>query len=604
LISVNHRARGLHLTQVKAPDRGLVESAAVMPVLNADIASQLDQVADLLDIEGANPFRVRAYRKAARLVGELPRNVADMLEAGQNLDDLPGIGKDLADKIAVIARGERLPMLDELARELPAGITALLALPGLGPKRVHLLHEKLGIDTIAQLEAAATAGKLHGVPGIGAGIEAKVLHAIAEGAGQVPRTKLPTAEQVVPPLLHHLGQAKGVRQVEAAGSYRRRRETVGDIDIVVAAEPSQPVMQRFTSYEDVAEIVEQGSTRSTVRLRNGLQVDLRVVPEESFGAALCYFTGSKAHNIALRQIAVDRGWNLNEYGLFKGTRRLPGRSEGEVYQRLGLTTIPPELREDQGEIDAARENRLPRLVTVDDIRGDLHAHTNATDGRASLEDMAQAARAKGYGYIAITHHSRRVTMAHGLDARRLARQIDAIDRLNQSLAGFVVLKSSEVDILEDGSLDLPDQILRRLDLVVAAIHSHFDLPQDKQTERVLRAMDNRYVNIIAHPTGRLINQRPPYAIDMERVMRGAMERGCYIELNAQPDRLDLTDVHCRLGKKLGLKVVISTDAHAPIELDFMRFGVDQARRGWLETGDVLNTRSLGELREMLRRHQA
>ena len=392
-------------------------------------------------------------------------------------------------------------------------------------------------------------------------------------------------------------------QAEVAGSYRRRRETVGDLDIVVAAEPSRPVMQRFVGYEDVAEVVEQGTTRSTIRLRNGLQVDLRVVPEASYGAALCYFTGSKAHNIALRQIAIDHGLKLNEYGLFKGTRRLAGRTEEELYQRLGLPLPPPELREDQGEIDAARGGKLPSLVAIDDIRGDLHVHTTATDGRASLRDMAQAARARHYRYIAITDHSRRVAMAHGLDPKRLARQIDEIDQLNDELSEITVLKSIEVDILEDGSLDLPDSVLRRLDLVVGAIHSHLDFPQGKQTERLLRAMDNRYLNIIAHPTGRLINERTASAVDMERVMRGAVARGCYLEVNAQPDRLDLTDVHCRLAKQLGLKVAISTDAHATVELDFMRFGVDQARRGWLEPEDVLNTRPLSELRTILRQRR-
>ena len=437
--------------------------------------------------------------------------------------------------------------------------------------------------------------------GFSTGIEANVLRAIAEGVGEAQRTKLATAEQIVAPLLHHLRQAEGVLQVEVAGSYRRRRETVGDLDIVVAAEPSRPAMERFTTYEDVSHIVEKGATRSTVLLRNGLQVDLRVVPAESFGAALCYFTGSKAHNIALRQIAVDRRMKFNEYGLFRGTRRLGGDTEAELYQRLGLTIIPPELREDQGEIDAAEHGRLPQLVTVDDMRGDLHVHTTASDGRASLPAMAKAAQGKGYGYIAITDHNRRVAMAHGLDTKRLAKQIDDIDRFNADLSGFIVLKSIEVDILDDGSLDLPDHILRRLDLVVGAIHSRFDLPRDKQTERILRAMDNRCLNILAHPTGRLINQRPAYAIDMERVMRGAIERGCFLELNAQPDRLDLTDVHCRLAKQLGLKVAISTDAHATIELDFMRFGVDQARRGWLEPADVLNTRPLGQLRHLLQR---
>lgn len=570
-----------------------------MPVVNAEIASQLDKVADLLDIEGANPFRVRAYRKAARLIGELPRNVADM--PATELDALPGIGKDLAGKIAIIARGEQLPLLDELSHEIPQGITALLTLPALGPKRVHLLHEKLGIDTLAKLAAAAKAGKLKDVPGIGPGTEERVLRAIAEGAGEAPRTKLAIAEQIVAPLLTYLQRAEGVRQIEVAGSYRRRRETVGDLDIVVAADPTQPVMRRFVRYEDVSEVVEQGPTRSTVRLRNGLQIDLRVVPEESYGAALCYFTGSKAHNIALRQIAAAHGMKLNEYGLFREKRRLAGRTEAELYQRLKLMVPPPELREDAGEIDAARDRKLPRLVQLADIRGDLHAHTTATDGRASLREMVQAAQAKGYGYLAITEHSRHVSMAHGLDSRRLGRQIDAIDRLNDELSGFTVLKSIEVDILNDGSLDLPDTILRRLDLVVGSIHYGFELPREKQTRRLLRAMDNRLLNIIAHPTGRLLNQRSAYAVDMERVMHAAVERGCFLELNAQPDRLDLNDAHCRLARQLGLKVAISTDAHATVELDFMRFGVDQARRGWLEAADVINSRPLPELKAILRR---
>jgi len=574
-----------------------------MPVVNAEIASELDKVADLLDIEGANPFRVRAYRRAARLVGGLPRAITDMLAAGEDLDDLPGIGEDLAEKIATIAKGGQLPLLTDLERQVPAGITALLAIPGLGPKRVHQLHEVLGIDTIDKLAAAARAGKLRGVPGFGAGVEARLLRAIEAGIGQSGRVRLAAVEPSVDLLLRHLRRAEGVKRVEVAGSFRRRRETVGDLDIVAAAAPSQPVMRRFTGYEDVTEVAEQGPTRATVRLRTGLQVDLRVVPEASFGAALDYFTGSKAHNIALRRIAVERGLKLNEYGLFKGDQRLAAGSEAEIYQALGLAWIPPELRENLGEIEAAREGRLPLLVTVDDILGDLHVHTNASDGRASLTDMAAAARAKGYSYIAITDHSHRLAMAHGLDEARLTRQMHDIDRMNGEQPGLVVLKSIEVDILEDGTLDLPDQVLRRLDLVVGAVHSRFDLPRAKQTERLLRAMDNRCFNILAHPTGRLINERPAYDIDMERVMRGAIERGCFLELNAQPERLDLMDTHCRLAKQLGLKVAISTDAHSAGELDLMRFGIDQARRGWLEPADVLNARPLAELREMLRRRR-
>lgn len=572
-----------------------------MPVANADIASELDKVADLLDIEGANPFRVRAYRRAARTVGALPRRVADMLAAGENLDDLPGIGPDLAEKIAVIARGEELPLLDQLEHEVPAGTAALLALPGLGPKRVHQLYATLGIDSVEKLAAAARAGTLRRVPGLGAGTEANLLRALATGAGQPPRTLLATAEQVVLPLLEYLRGAEGVERVEAAGSFRRRRETVGDLDIVAAAAPGGPVMARFVGYDAVSRVVEQGATRATVLLRNGLQVDLRVVAPASFGAALCYFTGSQAHNIALRRIAADAGMKLNEYGLYRGTKRLAGATEEEVYQRLGRTFIPPELREAQGEIEAAGNDTLPHLVTLDAMKGDLHAHTTASDGRDTLEAMAHAAQALGYEYIAITDHSHRLTMTHGLDARRLGQQIEAIDRLNAGLRGLVVLRAIEVDILEDGRLDLPDEVLRRLDLVVAAVHSHFELASERQTERLLRAMDNRYVSILAHPTGRLINRRPPYAVDVERVMRGALERGCHLEVNAQPERLDLDDRWCRLARGLGLTLAISTDAHAAGELGFMRFGVDQARRGWLEAKDVLNTRPLAALRKLLRR---
>ncbi len=572
-----------------------------MPVVNAEVAAQLDRLADLLDIQGANPFRVRAYRRAARLVQDLPRNVTEMVAAGEDLDALPGIGADLAGKITTLARGEALPMLRGLERELPAGVVALLALPGLGPKRVHALHAALGIDSLDALASAAKAGKLRKVPGFGPGIEANILRALAAGAGEPARTRLAVAEQLAAPLLAWLRASPDVDRAEIAGSFRRRRETVGDLDIVVATDAAAEVMDRFSRYEDVARVLARGPTRATVVLRGGMQVDLRAVTTASYGAALLYFTGSKSHNIALRQIAVDHECRLNEYGLFKGARRLGGRTETEVYRHLGLPLIPPELREGEGEIEAARTGRLPDLVVLADLHGDLHVHTDASDGRASLADMTAAAQALGHEYIAITDHSRRVSMAHGLDAARLGRQIDAIARLNAGLHGFTVLAASEVDILADGSLDLPDSILRRLDLVVAAIHSQFELPAARQTERVLRAMDNRYVTILAHPTGRLINQRPSYALDMERVMRGALERGCFLEVNAQPERLDLTASHCRLAKELGLKLAISTDAHATAELGFLRFGVDQARRGWLEAGDVLNARPLEALRALLRR---
>ncbi len=572
-----------------------------MPLVNAEIAAELDKLADLLDIEGANPFRVRAYRRAARVVQGLPRAAADMLAAGEDLDALPGIGPDLAGKIAILARGGELPLLTELERALPPGTVALLAVPGLGPKRVHALHTALGIDSPETLAAAARSGALRTVPGFGPGLERTILRGLAEGALQRPRARLDLAEQVATPLLAWLRGAPGIGQAELAGSLRRRQETIGDLDIVAEAAVAGPVMDRFVAYADVARVIERGPTRATIRLRGGLQVDLRVVPAASFGAALCYFTGSRAHSIALRRRALARGLKLNEYGLFSGHRRLAGRTEAELYGALGLTCIPPELREAGGEIEAAAAGALPRLVTLADLRGDLHVHTDATDGRASLAAMAAAAQALGHAYIAVTDHSRSLGMAHGLDPERLARQIAAIAALNATLRDFTVLAGTEVDILEDGRLDLPDDILSRLDLVVAAIHSHFDLPPQRQTERVLRAMDNRLVTILAHPTGRMIGRRPGHALDMERLMRAARERNCCLEVNAQPERLDLNGAHCRLAKEIGVKLAISTDAHSPAELGWLRYGVDQARRGWITATEVVNTLPLPALRAALRR---
>jgi DNA polymerase (family 10) len=360
-------------------------------------------------------------------------------------------------------------------------------------------------------------------------------------------------------------------------------------------------MDRLADYDEVGQIVSKGETRSTVILRSGMQVDLRFVPKESYGAALVYFTGSKAHNIALRKMAVAKKLKINEYGVFRGKKRVAGKTEKEVYAQVGLPFIEPELREDRGEIAAARKKKLPRLVGVGDIRGDLHAHTNATDGKDTLPAMVEAARERGYDYLAISDHTKHLTVARGLDTKRLRKQIDAIDRLNAKLSGFTVLKSAEVDILEDGTLDLPDDVLKELDLTVCTIHFKLDLPAEKQTERVIRAMDNRYFSVFGHPTGRLLGARAAYAIDLERVMEAAKERGCHLEVNSQPDRLDLDDVHCKMAKDLGVKVAISTDAHRKSDLDKIRFGVGQARRGWLEADDVINTRGRRELRKLLRR---
>jgi DNA polymerase (family 10) len=572
-----------------------------VPVTNSDIADSLERIAELLELEGANPFRVRAYRNAARTVTGLPHSVASMLDEGADLSELPGIGKDLAAKITEICETGHLRFLEEIEGRTPPGLAKLLGLPGLGPKRVQALYTALGIDDLDKLATAAEAGRLRRLPGFGAKSEEKILRALKTRGADERRTPWPRAEEVAVPLVAFLEAVKGVKQVAVAGSYRRHKETVGDLDILVTGAKGVPVIDRFVGYEDVDEVVSKGTTRSTVVLRNGLQVDLRVVREASYGAALHYFTGSKAHNIAVRKMGVAKGLKINEYGVFKGDRRIAGRSEKEVYAQVGLPYIEPELRESTGEIEAAQKKRLPRLVSLEDIRGDLHSHSTASDGHDSIAAMAQAARAHGYAYFAVSDHSKRVTIAHGLDARRLARQIAQIDRLNEKLKGIRILKASEVDILEDGSLDLPDSVLGELDLRVCAVHAKFDLPRDTQTERIIRAMDNPHFNILAHPTGRLMGQRAPYDVDMERLMEAAKERGCVFEVNAQPQRLDLIDTHCRLAKEIGVKVAISTDAHSTYDFDLLRLGIAQARRGWLEPDDVINTRSWRELARLLRR---
>jgi len=571
-----------------------------MPIHNADIAAAFEELADLLEIQGANPFRVRAYRNAARTVGELGRDVAAMLEEGRELPKLPGIGADLAAKIHEIAETGKCSLLERLHQELPPAVTELLKIPGLGPKRVKALYHDLDVQTLEQLHRAARDGRIRELPGFGEKIEQRILQSVEAHTAQSRRFKLAVAGQYADALIAFLKKVQGVKQVVAAGSFRRMRETVGDLDILVTAQAGSPVMARFTGYDEVKEVLSAGTTRASVVLRSGLQVDLRVEGEESYGAALHYFTGSKAHNIAIRRLAQERGLKINEYGVFQGDRRIAGETEESVFRSVDLPFIPPELREDRGEIEAARAGRLPLLVELADLRGDLHAHTKATDGNASIEEMALAAKARGLEYLAITEHSRRLTVAHGLSAQQLSRQIEDIDQLNIELRGITLLKGIEVDILEDGSLDLPDSVLARLDLVIGAVHSKFHLPRNKQTERILRAMDHPHFTILAHPSGRLIEKREPYDVDMQRIIRKARERGCYLELNAHPERLDLLDTQCKMAREAGVLVAIDSDAHSTLDFDNLRFGVGQARRGWLERRDVLNTRSLKDLKSLLK----
>ena len=571
-----------------------------MPVHNADIAAIFEEIADLLEIEAANRFRILAYRKAARILSELPQDVRALLKKDFDLTQLPGIGEDLAAKIIEIVSTGSCSLLQRLRSELPPAITELLHVPGLGPKRVKALYHHLDVQTVEQLHRAARDGRIRNLPGFGEKTELNILKAVEAHASQVRRFKLATVAQCAESLIAYLQKSPDINHAVVAGSFRRMRETVGDLDILATSSAPDAVMRHFTAYDEISEVFATGSTRATVMLKCGLQVDLRVVDETSYGAALHYFTGSKAHNIAIRRIAQKLGLKVSEYGVFRAGKSIAGETEESVYHAVGLPYIPPELREDRGEIEAARAGRLPKLVEIADLKGDLHAHTKATDGHDSLRDMAQAAQKMGFEYLAITEHSRHLTIAHGLDPERLLRQCDEIDRLNSELSGIIILKGIEVDILEDGSLDLPDKVLGRLDLVVGAVHSKFDLSRAKQTERIIRAMEHPHFTLLAHPTGRLLEKRAPYDVDILRIIRQAKNRGCFLELNAHPERLDLLDTYCQMAKEEGVLISINSDAHSCYEFSNLRYGVGQARRGWLEKEDVLNTRPLAELRTLIK----
>lgn len=571
-------------------------SAADGMIQNEEVAKVLDEVADMLEVAGENFFRVRAYRNAARAVHDQPVPVANL--SLEEIDAIPGIGADLAGKITTIVKTGELPLHHELAQEFPPEILELRTIPGLGPKRVKVLIDHLGIHGREDLQRAARSGKLRTIKGFGPKIEEKILEALArhEG-GEGKRILYVEAARIAARLIEHLRQCRGIKELEVAGSFRRRRETVGDLDVVASASNAAAAMKQFTSFPDIRQVAGAGETKTTVILRSGLQLDLRVVAPQSFGAALAYFTGSKAHNIHLRRIAQSRGLLLNEYGLFRGESAVAGRTEEEIYRALGLPWIAPELREDRGEVEAAAANRLPVLISRADLRGDLHAHSTYTDGRSSIEEMARAAQEIGLKYLAITDHSRRVAMAHGLDPKRLREQWREIERAAKLVKGIAVLRGIEVDILDDGSLDLPDNVLSELDWVVASVHYKLEQNPAEMTRRLIKAIRNRNVDVIGHPSGRLLGHREPSEFDFAEILRVAREEGCALEVDSQPDRLDLTDTACLVAKRAGVKIVISSDAHSPRDFELLEFGVNQARRGWVEADDVLNTRPLKSLHQ-------
>jgi DNA polymerase (family 10) len=567
---------------------------------NVQIADVFDQIGDLLEFQDANPFRVRAYRNAARTIRDLPESAEEILaDPNRRLTDIGGIGKDLAEKIGVLVQTGTLPMLEELLEQVPRSVLAILRVPGLGPKRAAALYHELGVSNLGQLREACQQHKVRELKGFGAKTEEAILGGLEIASQAERRTYWAEADLIAQDILKHLRQCRAITKMEVAGSYRRKRDTVGDLDVLVIAKDATEAMDCFASYPGLAQVLARGETKMSVRLDTGLQVDLRVVPPESFGAALQYFTGSKEHNVILRGMAKARGLKINEYGVFRGEKSIAGRKEEDVYGALDLPWFPPEIREARQEFQWAEAGRLPELVELSDLRGDLHAHTTWSDGGATIEEMAAAAQERGLKYLAITDHSQRTTIANGLDAKRLRRQWAEVDKINQRLRGFTLLKGVEVDILERGGLDLDDEVLAEADWVVASVHFGQNQSREQITRRVIGALENPYVSAIAHPTGRLINERKAYEIDLDTVLRAARDQGKLMELNANPRRLDLDDVACSMAKGYGVPVVISTDAHSINGLDVLRYGVLQARRGGLTKKDVANTRTWPQLRKLL-----
>lgn len=569
---------------------------------NAQIAIVLDEIADLLEIENANPFRVRAYRNGARAVRDLTESIETMLcDETRKLTDIAGIGKDLGEKITTLCQTGSLPFHQELLAHIPVSVLTLMRVPGVGPKKAATLHRELNVSTLDELREACSSNRVQKLKGFGAKTEQTILAGLDLAGSTQQRLTWAEADSFAQSLLAHLRSCPSIKELEPAGSYRRGRDTVADLDLLVVSSNPAEVMDRLAAFASVETLLGRGDTKMSVRLAGGLQVDLRVVPEESFGAAWQYFTGSKDHNVVLRGLAKNRSLKINEYGVFRGDEYIAGRTEQDVYAALDLPCFPPELREARREFEWAAAGEMPALIERSDIVGDLHMHTTATDGKATLEEMVEGAKERGLKYIAITDHSKRVSMANGLDAGRLRQQWAEIDRLNRRVKGITVLKGVEVDILEKGGLDLDDDVLSEADWVVASVHYGQKQPREQITRRILEALANPNVCAIAHPTGRLINRRQSYDVDLDAVFKAARKHGKFLELNAHPMRLDLDDVACAAAKQHGVPIVISTDAHAVEGLDKLRYGILQARRGGLTKSDVANTRSWPQVRKLLGR---
>ena len=570
---------------------------------NGRIAADLDEIADLLELQDANPFRVRAYRNAAKAVREHDRPLREMVAAGEDVRSVRGIGKDIATQVTARIDAGSTPQLEELRAELPSGLPSVTRVAGVGPKRARRLWQELGVDGLDRLEAAARDGRIAALSGFGAKSQEKILAGVEAARRFAARRRRVDVERALVPLLRWLREHSAVARLEVAGSLRRGRDTIGDVDLVVQSDDPDAVMERFRSYDEVENVLGSGREKTSVVLADGLQVDLRAVLGASFGAAMAYFTGSQAHNVRLRGRAQARGARLNEYGLWTEGRdeRLAGATEEDIYEALGLAWVPPELREDRGEVEAAEDGTLPRLVRREDIRADLHTHSDWSDGRATLPEMQRAALDRGLSVLGVTDHSPALAMTGGLDRDKLLRQWAALDELadRSDAGGLTVLRGMEVDILADGSLDMSDDLLARMDVVIVSVHARFEMTEAEQTERVVRALSHPYVNVLGHPTGRLLGRREGYAIDLDAVIAAAKAYGVALEINANPARLDLDDHWARKAARAGVPIAINTDAHAVQEFDLLPHGIMQARRAWLTPEHVVNTWPLERLRPFL-----
>ncbi len=567
---------------------------------NKELADFFDKMANILEFKNENPFKISAYRKASRILGDLTKDIEEIAQTGE-LKKVPGIGEGMAQKIEEYLKTGKISKYEEVRKGVSDELIAMMDIPGMGPKTLSMVHKEKGIGNLSQLEKAIEDGSLVGLPGIGEKKVENIKRGIELLKASKGRMNLGIAFPLAKRIVETLREKTGSKKIEWAGSLRRMRENIGDIDILATGANHGKIIYAFAHLPEVKEVLASGETKASVIVEGGVQIDLRVVEEGSYGAALQYFTGSKGHNIHLRGIAKAKGIKINEYGVFKGERKIGGKEEKDVYNTLGMDWIEPELREDRGEVEAAQKKRLPKLVQESEIKGDFHVHSKWSDGTAPIEEIAKAAQKRGYQYVAICDHTKSLKIAHGLEESRLLKQMEEIDRINEKLKGFQILKGTEVDILPDGKLDLPDKILERVDFVVAAIHSGFKQEKEKMTKRVVRALENPFVHCLAHPSGRLLGARAPYEIDIDEVMEAAKRNRKALEINATLERLDLDDIHSRKAKEMGITLAIGTDAHHLDQLWMISLGIGVARRGWLETPDLLNTFSLKEIQKWCRR---